>query len=156
MSNDGNIRQLQGVARRIRAIGVRSEDMGRAGRKMAEIVAKSNRRQFSTKGAYYGTPWKPLKPRTLMEKMAQGFPADPLVRTGAMKREFTSLPMGVQEITRTSVRLGGKSKISRYQQYGTHRNGKRAIPPRVIQRVSRQMNADILKAVNEYLMKGKT
>lgn len=46
---------------------------------------------FSTRGKAIEENWPALKPSYLAQKRKQGYPADPLVKTGAMKNAFKSL-----------------------------------------------------------------
>lgn len=154
MSNETEIAKLRVVSRRIRMIGVRAENYMPVGRKVAQVIAKSNRRQFQTRGSYYGTPWRPLAPSTLKDKARHGFTSRPLVRTGDLKRSFTRVPFPIQEITKTSIRVGSDNRVARWQQYGTHLRGRRHIPPRVMQRIGKEMNEEILRVVNDYVFKG--
>jgi len=119
-------------------------DMLKVGPKVGNVVARHIRRQFATKGAHFGTPWKPLKPATIKEKVSKGFPRAPLVRTGGMKIGVTKTPLDIEWFTNTSGHFGTDRQTAIWQHGGTKRNGKRVIPPRPILRVTREIEDDVV------------
>lgn len=147
--------QMKQIARTIRTMDRRADDLTSVWRKVGSRIARGNSRQFSTKGAYYGTPWKPLAASTQAQKLRQGWPRAPLVRTRAMKLSFTGRPMGIEIYRAHSATFGSDLKRSVWQQEGTRRNGKRHIPPRVMMKVSRELRSDIHKFVVEYITRNK-
>jgi len=54
----------------------------------ALMYMPSIQEQFASGGREFGTPWRYLKPRTIIRKVKEGFPPIPLVRTGKMKASF--------------------------------------------------------------------
>ena len=46
---------------------------------------------FATRGRAIDESWKPLSPKYLAAKRAQGYPSDPLIKTGKMQKSFKSL-----------------------------------------------------------------
>jgi hypothetical protein len=51
---------------------------------IGEEMGDWEREDFSTHGATFGQPWQGLAPSTVTGKERHGFPADPLVRGGAL------------------------------------------------------------------------
>lgn len=134
-------RAFSRVKRRIKKADI---DMLKAGPKVGAVVARHIRRQFTTKGAHFGTPWKPLAKSTLKEKARKGFPKSPLVRTGQMKAGVTKQPLDIEWFTNSSAHLGTDRKKAVWQHYGTHRNGRRHIPPRPILKLTPDLKQDIV------------
>lgn len=56
-----------------------------------ELVRIFSTDVFATRGAVIGENWPPLRSRYLDTKVKAGYPADPLIKTGAMKNSFKSL-----------------------------------------------------------------
>lgn len=77
------IRRLQGVDKDLK-------DWTPEFKKIGNMLLKTFRHNFSTKGRTLGSPWAPLKPSTIAEKMRLGYPLDILVRTGLMRDSFVS------------------------------------------------------------------
>lgn len=147
--------QLRRVARTIRTMDRRADNMIPVWRQIGSYIARNNRKQFTTRGRHYGTPWKPLSPRTLADKLRRGYGRAPLVRTGDLKRDFVGRPMGVEVYTPKKATYGSNKQLAVWQQYGTRRNGKRHIPPRVIMRITKDLRAEIHRRIQAHVMKGK-
>lgn len=80
------------LSRTLTGIGKGIKDWTPAFKESADSLAKIfSNEVFRTKGAEIGEKWKPLKPSYLAAKRAAGYPADPLVRTGEMQRNFKTL-----------------------------------------------------------------
>lgn len=122
-----------------------------AWRDVGKYIAREVRKQFTTKGAHFGTPWKPLAPSTIAEKKRQGWPRQPLVRTGAMKREFTGSPLDIERYQGNVATFGASSDIAGYQHFGTKRNGRTHIPARVILKMTPQMRRDIKNILERHI-----
>lgn len=148
--------QLGGISRGIRAIGVRAEHLQAVGPQIGSMLSRAVQRQFSTKGAYMGTPWKPLSPATLIDKARQGYATpNPLVRTGRLKMSFVGRPMDIERYGKNGFRFGSSLDRAVWQQKGTRRNGRRHIPPRKIMVITRGIRSDITKKIANYVIKGK-
>ncbi len=106
--------------------------------KVGSYLAAVNRKQFATHGAYLGKPWKPLKPEYLQWKIKNGYSRKTLMQTGAMRLSFVSRPVAIEKYYKKSAVFGSDNRLAPYHQYGTFRNGKRAIPPRPIMYKNRQ------------------
>jgi phage gpG-like protein len=122
---------------------------------VGSYIAASNRKQFSTHGAYYGTPWRPLKPRYAQWKVRNGYGQKTLVRTGAMRASFVSRPMKIEKYYGNRAEFGSDYWLVKFHQYGTHRNGKRANPVRTMMRKTARMTSDIASIIEEYVLNGR-
>lgn len=132
------------VSRRFSALAVTAADVTDIWPIVGKHISGEVRKQFTTKGAYLGRrPWKPLKARTVREKVAAGYPKAPLVRTGKLKRSFTKRPMDIEVYGPKSARFGSSEKTAVWHQKGTKRHGKRVNPPRPMLIATRKMRADV-------------
>lgn len=116
-------------------------------------IAKEIRKQFTSRGANFGTPWKPLAPSTIRDKKRNGYPLAPLIRTGEMRREFTGPQMDIEHYEGRIATFGSRSMKAEWQQFGTYRNGKRHIPPRVILKATPKLRREIRDIMDEYINK---
>lgn len=148
------IRGEEGVSRRFRGIADNAEDVSRAWPRVGAYLSREVQRQFQTNGANFGTPWKPLKPEYKLWKLRNGFGNRTLVKSGAMKKTFTGRPMDIEEYGPKSARFGSNDQKAIWQHYGTHRNGKRAIPPRKILVVTRRVRSDVKDIVKDHILGG--
>lgn len=146
---------LRKIKMRIKAMSKRVQNPEPAWRKMGSYFAAANRRQFSTHGMYYGTPWKPLKPDYLQWKIKNGYSRRTLVKTGSMRVSFTSRPMAIERYYKDSAVFGSNHEIAPFQHYGTFRNGKRAIPPRPIMVKTRKVVRDVKQIMQDYITGSK-
>lgn len=119
-------------------------DMLRLGIKVGNVVQRHIRKQFATKGAWMGTPWKPLAKSTIKQKRELGFGNRILVRTGDMKAGLTKSPMNIEWYTNTTGVYGSAEQRAIWQHFGTRRNGRRHIPPRTLLKVTPLLKADII------------
>jgi len=140
---------------RIKAIEKRTDNLTPAWRRVGSYLAAGNRKQFTSKGVYYGTPWKPLKPDYQQWKTAQGYGRRMLVLTGAMKVSFTSRPMSIERYYKKSAVFGSDNQLGVYHQHGTHHNGRQAIPARPIMVKNRKVVRDVRDIIGEYVAHGK-
>jgi phage virion morphogenesis protein len=140
---------------KIKAIASRADNLTPAWPKVGSYLSQANRKQFTSRGAYYGTPWKPLKPAYAQWKLRNGYGRRVLVLTGAMKISFISRPMSVERYYKQSAVFGSDNRLAPFHQYGTHRNGKPAIPARPIMKVTPKVAADIKAMLQEYVVNGK-
>ncbi|UVF61449.1 hypothetical protein SEA_DALANDE_36 [Gordonia phage DalanDe] len=124
----------------------------RAWKRVGIYLSREVNRQFSTRGAQFGTPWKPLAISTKIEKRRLGFTPAPLVRTGRLKRGFTSRPMDIYETRGAVAKFGSSYKIAAYQHHGTRRNGRQHIPARPILKVTPVMRREIRDILERYIV----
>ena len=125
-------RSGEDVSLELKSMAKRVKNPAKAFKQIGSFIAAANRRQFATHGAYLGKPWKPLKPEYLQWKIRSGYSRRTLVMTGGMRASFVSRPMAIEEYYGTSAVYGSDHWLAKFHQYGTFRNGKRAIPPRPI------------------------
>lgn len=137
-------RQVDRIKRRISRSDV---DMLKTGLKAGNIIQRHIRKQFATKGAWMGTPWKPLKPATIKEKRKLGFGNRMLVRTGDMKASLTKSPMDIEWFTHTRGTFGSDEMKAIWQHFGTRRRGKRAIPPRTLLKLTPALKTELLDLI---------
>jgi hypothetical protein len=114
--------------------------------------------QFRTEGAFLGTPWKPLKPASQLAKIRAGYRRGILVRTASLRDSFTK--RGDSESISKSFGnygdFGSSNRLAIFHQKGTHRNGKRAIPPRRIIVKTSYVTHGIKRITAEYIAHGRT
>lgn len=141
---------VQVVSRDLARARHRVGDLRPALNALAAILVEENRANFSSEGAasVYGR-WDPLSPnyRRWKEKHYPGKPI--LVRTGALEASLTSLPMGVQTATSTTISLGTDIEYARYHQTGT-RNMPRRAPVALTERAKR----DMVKVIQKWIVDG--
>lgn len=125
--NEAALRRLRS---RIEAMQRRARDVSPAWNELLDWFAERNSRQFVTRGGEYATPWAPLAEATVREKLREGWPLDPLVRTTQLRQSITRRPLNVEHVTARSVTGGTRNQKAVWQHYGTHRRGRRHIPPR--------------------------
>lgn len=156
MSNaDEAARQMTKVARSFRTMERRSEDITPVLRQVGNKIALWNRRTWATKGAFVGSPWKPLAPSTVKQKLKQGWPRGPVERTGETKRSFIGRPMGIERYGPRGGEWGSGVQKAVWQHYGTRRHGKRHIPPRVLMRITQSQAGEIRHMIAEYIVKNR-
>lgn len=140
-------RTVAALKRRLKRAG--EIDFAKVGHRIGNIVARHVRRQFATKGVHFGTPWKPLKPATVKEKVSLGFPRNPLVRTGEMKMGVAQAPMDIEYFTKNTGTYGTGRQKAVWQHRGTRRNGRRVIPPRPILLVNEALERDVVAVIRK-------
>jgi len=146
MDNFSANRNEKALKRKIKNI---HGDMTHIGPRIGNVIARYARRNFATKGATFGAPWKPLKPSTIKQKIKGGWPRQPLVRTGTLKAGLTKSPMDKEYYAITFGVFGTNQKVAKWQQLGTFRRGKRAIPPRILLKVVPEMKHDVVALVRK-------
>lgn len=145
------------VKRQMRGIAKRSKNVTPAWPRVGSYLSAAERRQFATEGAYMGTPWQPLAPSTVARKAARGFGGRKiLVETGAMRSGFTGRPMDIETYSAQQALFGSAGQVARWQHFGTHRNGKQAIPPRTIMKVTPVIAHGVAEVIAGYIIGNKT
>lgn len=118
-------------------------------------LSHANWKQFTSRGAYYGTPWKPLKPNYYRWKLKSGHGRTMLVLTGKMRTSFTARPMAIEVYSRHHAVFGSDDRLAIFHQFGTRRNGKRAIPARPMMVVTPKVRDDIADIIEQYVTTGR-
>jgi len=114
---------------------------------VADAFAKLELAQFVTEGAAGGEPWAALSPSYAARK-ARTHPGRPiLVRSGDMRRDFTSRPFGVERISSDTMVLGSSLAYARYHQTGTPRMPRR--PP--VNLTEKQRRA-LVKVIQQWMV----
>lgn len=140
---------------KLQAMKGRTKRVDPAWKEVGSHIAKQIRDQFRTRGATFGTPWKPLAPSTVKEKKRKGYPRQPLVRTGAMKRGLVSRPLNVERYQGQMATFGTNSKIALFQHGGTKRNGRKHIPARPIMKMTPKLRREIKAILKKHIVKGE-
>jgi phage gpG-like protein len=146
--------EMREVARDIRRLDKNSLNMATVWRRAGSRIARDNRRQFATRGAFQGTPWKPLAASTLRQKLRGGGRRQMLRKTDALFRSFTGRPMDIEQIFAKEAHFGSSLQTAVWQQNGTFMNGKRHIPPRPILKLNDDTRREIIKMVVKQVMRG--
>lgn len=115
------------LARRVREMRERSQDVSPAWEALLDWFAEQNQAQWLTRGSRYRKPWAPLAESTVAEKFRKGWPLDPLIRTGDLVQSLTHRPLGVEHITGRSVSAGTDVSYAKFHQTGTRRMPQRLL-----------------------------
>lgn len=142
---------IAGAKRKFREMKERVQVPDRAWKRVGIYLSREVNRQFSTRGAQFGTPWKPLAISTKIEKRRLGFTPAPLVRTGRLKRGFTQRPMDIFETRGSIARFGSSYDIAAYQHHGTTRNGRQHIPARPILKATPVVRREVRDILKKYI-----
>jgi phage gpG-like protein len=145
--------EMKKVARQIRTLD-NNVNLATVWRRAGSRIARDNRRQFATKGAFQGTPWKPLAASTLRQKLRSGAKRQMLRRSDALFKSFTGRPMGIEDIRGHEAHFGSPLMTAIWQQNGTYMNGKRHIPPRPIQKLHPDTRKEIVDMVRKHVLRG--
>lgn len=148
-------RGIGNTKRKLRTYERRVDNVRAAWPRVGRYLASVTRRQFTTKGAFLKTPWKPLKPEYRLWKVRNGYSRAILIQTGDMRSTFTSRPMDIEEYHSNYAVFGSSHPLARYHQYGTRRNGKRVLPARKILVTNKMVRSEVRDIVADYIIKGK-
>lgn len=139
------------VDRELLRFSERTADISPAAAEIEGQLTVYNRRNFASEGAEsaFGRTWPPLSPRYRKWKQKH-YPGQPiLVRTGALRKSLTETPMGVHEVTRTTIRLGSGLPYARYHQTGGPHLPKR--PPIALYEWQKR---DLVRTLQRWLVNG--
>ena len=89
---------------------------------MEKQVRQDIDNQFTSEGAYMGTPWQDLKLSTIQQRISAGFYGPILQRTGKTKRSIMFTRSRINQMKWT-----GTSKAYKYHQLGTRKMVRRQI-----------------------------
>lgn len=146
---------VKSAQRTINKIAERSKNLTPVWPKVGSYMAASNRRQFSSHGAYYGTPWAPLKPEYAAWKISHSSSRKLLVLSGGLRASLVSRPMNIEHYSAQTAEFGTDHWLSKFHHPGTHRNGQQANPPRPLMKKTPKMTNDVGKIVRQYVLSGK-
>lgn len=89
--------------------------------------AARNMTHWRSKGQRWRTPWKPLAPSTIAEKLRLGYPTDILRRTDKLRNSLTRRPLGIERIRPHEMEAGTAVPYAHFHQDGTRRMPARKI-----------------------------
>lgn len=110
---------------RIKIKQIRNLEIGKLSNYKADLlklVQTQVTKNFEQQQSGEGQKWKRLAPATLKQKEQQGFPATPLVRTGALRKAINSLvatPTGQGKSLQIGIANSKIKRLAEYQQFGT-------------------------------------
>lgn len=143
--------------RRIRGLEERTKHVSpRAWQSVGAYLSDQVRQQFVTEGEHFHTPWKPLKPKYLVWKLAHGGSRKILRYNGDLMRSFTSRPMSIERYEGNRATFGSSDRKAVWHQKGTHRHGKQVNPPRPMLVVTREVRAGVKQRLDSYIAGGRT
>lgn len=143
------IRKLVAMSRRV-------DDLTPIWPKIGLFLSREVSKQFTTHGAYMGTPWAPLKPDYRAWKIANGFPGKTLVMTGDMKSTFVRRPMQREIYHRDHAIFGSDDQKARWHAAGTERDGRQILPARPIMVIRTYQKNRVKKIMRNYIENGVT
>lgn len=109
-----------GKARRqLQAMRRRASDARPAWDTLLTWWVARNVTHFRNRGKRWKTPWAPLADSTLAEKLRLGYPPDPLVRTGTLRRSLTERPLGIERLRPHDMEAGTGVGYASFHQGGT-------------------------------------
>ena len=128
-------------------LGVRARDVRPASRRLFRVFEQAEEAQFESHRG-----WPPLADATLAEKAASGFPAQILVRTGALRASLTESGGSgtVREVRFGVLEFGTSLPYAKYA-LGTKRQ-----PSRPLIKLRRSDTAKLASILTEYIVKGRT
>ena len=146
------VKDTSAARRKVRGVRRRIENPEVVWPRVGRVIQKAVRKQFSSAGAYLGTPWRPLKPNYRVWKVANGYPRTILVMTGEMRGSFTSNPMNVQEMHGQTATFGSKNQKAIWHHGGTSRNGRQINPARPILWAHPLIRKDVKDVIEKYIV----
>jgi hypothetical protein len=120
-------RKFEALSQQLRGMRERSQDVSPAWNALLDWFAEQNQAQWLTRGGRYRQPWAPLATSTVDEKFRQGWPLDPLIRTGELVQSLTHRPLRIEHITGREVRAGTDVPYAKFHQTGTRRMPQRIL-----------------------------
>lgn len=141
---------FKAVRRRIHGMRERAQNLIPAWEALLDWWAKSNSAQFRTRGKRWGTPWKPLAPATIQEKVRLGYPRAPLIRTGDLRKSLAERPLDIERLKPQEMSAGTAVKYARFHQGGTrHMPARKLVNARAVQE-----DGAATRAVRNWIVKG--
>jgi phage gpG-like protein len=134
------------VSRKLLRFAAQAEDMSSAWDEVTDELKRGFNRNFQQQGP----GWAPLKPGTVRQRIAQGYPPGPiLTRSGRYKRAMTG---GLQTIkTPGSLVAIAPSVPGAFHQHGTSK----PMPARPL-RLNQRERQNIVKIIQRSLIEGYT
>lgn len=145
ISIEWNIEGGKELSRTLRGIGDGIKDWTPAFKETADDLASVFANEvFDTRGQVIGEKWPPLKPAYLAQKLKQGFPADPLVKTGKMRASFQKL---------FKADFAEVWNSAEYFKYHQSKQARKIIPRRVMMKLGEQQKQLVVKIFHTYWYK---
>lgn len=140
-----NIEGEQQLLRNLRGVSETMGDWTPAFRKVArDLKAVFANDVFQTKGKAIEENWPPLKPTYLAQKREQGYPAQPLVKTGKMQKAFKS------QFKPDSATIWNAMTYARYHQSNKPR---KVLPRRVMMKLGNDQKELVVKIFHTHFIK---
>lgn len=99
---------------------------------------------FDSKGASIDETWKRLSPATLARKARSGFPAHPLIATGAMRRSFRHA---------ATNEYGVVFNTADYFKYHQSNRPRKKLPRRVMMKLGNNQREMVIKVFQQHIFK---
>jgi phage gpG-like protein len=136
------------LSRRLEGLSANTKNLTVPFRKSADTLIRTfSRDVFSTQGAAIGEKWKRLSPYTVAQKARQGYPSDTLIRTGKMRRSFTSIVASDQAVVYNTAP---------YFKYHQSNKPRTKIPRRVMMKLGEIQRQQVVKIFQRYLQEQLT
>lgn len=121
--------------RELQAMRLRAADVRPAWDALLTWWAARNVTHFANAGKRWKTPWKPLAPSTLGEKLRLGYPADTLIRTGDLRDSLSKRPLAIERLRPHELEAGTDVGYAGFHQSGTKKmHARKLVNARQVQR----------------------
>lgn len=133
----------QQLARRLRQVETKISNFSKPFRTSAQMLENVfSKSVFASQGGAIGEKWKRLSPYTVAQKARLGYPADPLVRTGKMKRGFRSIVSTDQAVIYNTAE---------YFKYHQSNQPRKKLPRRVMMKLADRQKEDIVRIFQQFV-----
>lgn len=133
------------LVRRLRNIGAGVKDWTDAFHEAADrLQGIFEDDVFASEGGKIGERWQPLKPQYLAQKVAAGYPADILIKTGLMKSSFKN------DVKKDQATIYNTSPYFKYHQ---SRSSRTVIPRRIMMKLGNPQKEIVVKIFHTYWYK---
>lgn len=149
------IKGNKAAALRLRNLSERAENIEPVWARFGLYLSRQVGRQFSSRGSWFGTPWKPLTPQYRLQKRRSGNGSKLLVSSGELKESFTGRPMKVERYSAKSAIYGSDLDTAIWHQHGTHKDGKQVNPPRPMLVRTPRMSKFLKRLIKQHLTNTK-
>jgi phage gpG-like protein len=131
------------LSRRLEGLSASTTNLTVPFRKSADmLISVFSKDVFATQGAAIGQKWKRLSPYTVAQKARLGFPSDILIRTGKMRRSFTSIVASDQAVVYNTAD---------YFKFHQSRQPRKKLPRRAMLSLAEQQKQQVVKIFQRYL-----
>lgn len=155
--SSAQISGAQVLRRQLREMSDRAQDATPVWPRVGGVIAEASREAFNSAGfSITGTPWAPLSPRYLRWKIRNGFDPRILHKTGALRADMTSRPMGKEVYTPSTATFGTSLRSPKGAPYPKFlQGGTRYMPARPFLVVTPEMRDDITTILRDYVVSGR-